>query len=45
MRLLRESNSLEKNNLTVQESDKFYIELIVSYGHHKIAILFDFTVN
>ena len=29
MRLLRESDSFEKNNLTVQEWNKFYIELIV----------------
>ena len=44
MRLLRESNSLEKNNLTVQESD-INFELIVSYVHQKITILFDLTVN
>ena len=33
MRLYRESDSLEKNNinLTVQEWNKFYIELIVFY--------------
>ena len=31
MRLLRESDSLEKNNLTVQEWNKFYIKLIVFY--------------
>ena len=31
MQLLRESDSLEKNNLTVQEWNKFYIELIVYY--------------
>ena len=41
MRLLRESDSLEKNNLTVQEWNKFYIELIVLYVHRKIAIFFD----
>ena len=41
MRLLRESDPLEKNNLTVQEWNKFYIELIVLYGHRKIAIFFD----
>ena len=33
--------SLEKNNLTVQEWNKFYIELIVLYVHQKIAIFFD----
>ena len=33
--------SLEKNNLTVQELDKFYIELMVLYVHPKIAIMFD----
>ena len=27
MRLLRESDSLEKNNLTAQEWNKFYMEL------------------
>ena len=32
---------LEKNNLTVQEWNKFYIELIVLYVHPKIAIMFD----
>ena len=31
MRLLRESDSLEKNNLTVQVWNTFYIELIVLY--------------
>ena len=31
MRLLWESDSLEKNNLTVQEWNKFYIELIVLF--------------
>ena len=43
MRLLRESDSLEKNNLTVQEWNKFYIELIVlyMYVYRKIAIFFD----
>ena len=46
MRLLRESDSFkEKNNLTVQEWHKFYIELIVLYVHQKIAILFDLTVD
>ena len=32
---------LEKNNLTVQEWNKFYTELIVLYVHLKIAIFFD----
>ena len=32
---------LEKNNLTVQEWNKFYIELIVLFVHPKIAIMFD----
>ena len=32
---------LEKNNLKVQEWNKFYIELIVLYVHPKIAIMFD----
>ena len=41
MRLLRESDSLEKKNLTVQEWNKFYIELVVLYVHRKIAIFFD----
>ena len=43
MRLLRENDSLEKNNLTVQEWNKFYMELIslVLYVHRKIAIFFD----
>ena len=41
MRILRESDSLEKNNLTVQVWNKFYIELIVLYVHRKIAIFFD----
>ena len=41
MRLLRENDSLEKNNLTVQVWNKFYIELIVLYVHRKIAIFFD----
>ena len=41
MRPLRESDSLEKNNLLVQEWNKFYIELIVLYVHRKIAIFFD----
>ena len=41
MRLLRESDSLEKNNLTVQVWKKFYTELIVLYVHRKIAIFFD----
>ena len=41
MRLLRESDSLEKNNLTVHEWNKFYIELIVLYVQWKIAIFFD----
>ena len=41
MRILKESDSLEKNNLTVQEWNKFYIELIVLYVHRKIAIFFD----
>ena len=41
MRLLSESDSLEKNNLTVQEWSKFYIELVVLYAHRKIAIFFD----
>ena len=45
MRLLRESDSLEKNNLIVQEWNKFYIELIVLYVHQKIAIFFDLTVD
>ena len=30
---------LKKNILTVQERNKFYIELIVSYVHPKIAIM------
>ena len=41
MGLLRESDSLEKNNLTVREWNKFYIELIVLYVHRKLAIFFD----
>ena len=41
MGLLRESDSLEKNNLTVQEWNKVYIELIVLYVQRKIAIFFD----
>ena len=32
---------LEKNNLTVQEWNKFYVELIVLFVHTKIAIMFD----
>ena len=32
---------LEKNNLTFQELNKFYIELIVFFVHPKIAIMFD----
>ena len=32
---------LGKNNLTVQEKNKFYIQLIVLYVHSKIAIMFD----
>ena len=31
MRLLRESDSFEKNDLTLQEWNTFYIELIVLY--------------
>ena len=34
-------DSLEKNNLTVQEWNKFSIDLIVLYVHQKIAIFFD----
>ena len=45
MRLLRESDSLGKNNLTGQEWNNFYIELIVLYVHQKIAIFFDLTVD
>ena len=41
MRLLRESDSLEKNNLTVQKWNEFYIQLIVLYVHRKIAIFLD----
>ena len=41
MRILKESDSLEKNNLTFQEWNKFYIELIVLYVHRNIAIFFD----
>ena len=40
MRILRESDSLEKNNLTVQVWNKFYIELIVLDVHRKIPIFF-----
>ena len=32
---------LEKNNLTVQERNKFYIELLVLFVHPKVAIMFD----
>ena len=32
---------LEKNNLTVQKGNKLYIELVVSFVHPKIAIMFD----
>ena len=45
MRLLREGDSLEKNNLTLQEWNKFYIELIVLYVHQKKTIFFDLTVD
>ena len=43
MRTLRGSDSLEKNNLTVQVWNKFYIELIVLYVHRKIAIFSDLS--
>ena len=36
-------DSLEKNNLTVQEWNKFYIDLIVLYVHQKIAIFFHYS--
>ena len=32
---------LEKNDLIVQECNKFYVELIVLYVGPKIAIMFD----
>ena len=38
MRLLRESDFLEKNNLTVQVWNKFYIELIVLCVHRNTNI-------
>ena len=41
MKLLRESDSLEKNNLKFQEWNKFHMELIALYIHRKIAIFFD----
>ena len=41
MRLLRESDSLQKNYLTVPAWNKFYTPLAVLYVHRKIAIFFD----
>ena len=41
MRLLRESDSLQKNNLTVPAWNEFYTPLAVLYVHRKIAVFFD----